>query len=333
MSNQTARVVRFHKAGDASVLKIDTLPVTEPKENEVRIKVAAFGLNRAEILFREDTYLVPVEFPSRIGYEASGTIDAVGSNVTEFKVGDSVGTVPAFSMSEYGVYAEYAVVPVEVVAKSPSTFNAEQSTAIWMQYITAYGALIELGNLQAGQYVIITAASSSVGVAAIQLAKNAGAIVIATTRGSSKTQYLRDKGADHVVETGNEDLVAAVAKITDGEGAPLIFDPVAGPMIEKLADSISVGGLMIEYGLLDSRPTPYPVFAALLKGFSIRGYTLFEITQVPERLQKAKDYLTPLFEAGKLIPTIDKVFEFEDVQKAHEYMESNQQVGKIVVRV
>ncbi len=333
MSSSTANVVRFHEVGDASVLKIETLPVPEPGENELRIKVAAIGLNRAEVMYRNGAYLETPQLPSRLGYEAAGIVDAVGKGVTAFKIGDRVSTLPAFSMGQYGVYAEHAVVPVHAVVKCPDVFTLQQSASIWMQYLTAYGGLIDVGQLQPGQHIIITAASSSVGVAAIQIAKQLGAIVIATTRGDSKKQFLRKQGADYIIQTDNEELVQRVAEITVNKGVELVFDPIGGPIVNQLAEVTARGGVIIEYGALDTEPTPYPLFTALANGLNIRGYTLFEITQNQARLEKAKAYLLPLFNDEKLSPAIDKVFAFNQIQQAHEYMESNQQMGKIVVAV
>lgn len=333
MSNTINKVVRFHETGDASVLKIEDLPIAEPAEQEVRIKVEAIGLNRAEIMFRNGQYLEAPECPSRLGYEAAGIVEALGAGVSDFEVGDRVSTVPAFSMGRYGIYAEHAIVPTHALIKCPANFSAQQSAAIWMQYTTAYGALVEYGQLSKDQYVLITAASSSVGVAAIQLAKQLGAKVIATTRGESKQSFLQDQGADHVILTDSQDLVAVVNEVTQAQGVDLVFDPIGGPVLSQLADATRQGGLIIEYGALDERATPYPLFTALGKGLTIRGYTLFEISQDPSKLAKAKAFLLPLFEAGKLTPAIDKVFSFDQIQQAHEYMESNQQMGKIVVSV
>ena len=196
MTKETSKVVRFHKTGNASVLEIESMPVQEPKAKEIRISVEAIGLNRAEVMFRNGAYLEAPQFPAKLGYEAAGVVSAIGADVTEFAVGERVSTIPAFSMNQYGVYGEQVVVPVHAVAKSPARFNAQQSTSIWMQYLTAFGALVEVGQLQKGQRLLVTAASSSVGVAAIQLAKNLGAEVIATTRGESKKPFLLQQGAD-----------------------------------------------------------------------------------------------------------------------------------------
>ncbi len=304
-----------------------------PGDNEVRIKVEAIGLNRAEVMFRNGAYLEDPQFPSKLGYEASGIIDAVGSHVTAFTVGDRVSTIPAFSMGQHGVYGESAVVPVNAVAKYPEALSPQQGTSIWMQYITAYGALIDVGQLRKGQMVLITAGSSSVGVAAIQVAKSLGAIAIVTTRKESKKQVLLNEGADNVIQTDNENLVERVAAITDGAGVDLVFDPIGGPILEQLAEVAAKGAKIIEYGALDKRATPYPLFTALRKGLAIHGYLLFEITQDPVRLENAKRFIYDGLESGVLIPVIDKVFTLDEIQQAHEYMESNQQIGKIVVNV
>lgn len=183
------KIVRFHEVGNAEVLKIEEVAVTEPQEGEVRLQVKAIGLNRAEVVFREGAYLEQPTLPSRIGYEASGIVDAVGSGVEGIKIGD-ISTIPSpgAKMSKYGVYGESAIVPAQVVAPFPEQLSFEQGTAIWMQYLTAYGALKHYGQMKAGDYVVITAASSGVGYSAIVLVKAVGAVAIATTRTSAKKQ-------------------------------------------------------------------------------------------------------------------------------------------------
>jgi NADPH:quinone reductase-like Zn-dependent oxidoreductase len=333
MKTDTAKVIRFYETGDASVLKIESEPLPEPGKDEVRIKAAAIGLNRAEVMFRNGAYLEQPQFPSKLGYEVSGVIDAIGDDVTEFQPGDQVSTVPAFSMGQHGVYAEYPVVPANSVAKYPPALSSIEGTSIWMQYITAYGALIEIGQLTQGQTVLITAASSSVGIATIQIAKMIGARVIATTRGASKLRSLLAAGADHVIQSGTESISEQVAKITDNQGVELVFDPIGGPGLQDLAVATAKGGKIIEYGALDEQATVYPLFDALAKGLSVIGYTLFEITQNPDRLARAKDFIYDGLETGNLQPLIDRTFAFDEIQQAHRYMEANNQVGKIVVRI
>ncbi len=327
------KIVRFHETGGADVLKLEDLPLVEPANGEIRLKVEALGLNRAEIMFRKGQYLETPQLPSRLGYEAAGIIDAVGPDITDFKIGDRVSTIPSFPMGQYGVYGESAIVPAYAAAKYPATLSAIEGAAIWMQYMTAYGALIEYGQLQKNDTVLITAASSSVGIAAIQLVKAAGGVAIATTRGADKKPFLLEAGADHVIVTDEEDLVERGMQLTSGKGVRLVFDPVAGPFLEHLAGVTAHGGIIFEYGALAPHPTPFPLFPALAKGLTIRGYTLFEIVKNPKMLTRGKEYIYSGLESGALKPIIDRTFPLSDIADAHRYMASNQQKGKIIVTV
>lgn len=331
MDNGTAKIVRFHKTGGPEVLKIEELPIPQPNAGEVRLRIKAIGLNRAEVMFRRGQYLASPTFPSHIGYEASGIVEAVGSGVDAGMIGKKYSTVPCFPVEEYGVYGEVAIVPAYALASYPEKLSFSEATSIWMQYLTAYGALIHYGQLTKGEYVIITAASSSVGIAAIEIAKAQGAISIATTRTAKKRDELLALGADHVIVTDEASLVESVKKITNGQGARIIFDPVVGPGIEALADAASFGATIFAYGNLSMQPTPFPLMQALSKGLSIKGYTLFEIVAQPELRKKAEQYVFNQIEKGNFKPKIARTFKLDDIVKAHEYMESNEQIGKIVV--
>jgi NADPH:quinone reductase-like Zn-dependent oxidoreductase len=325
------KIVRFHETGGADVLKLEDLPLAEPGKGEVRLKVEAIGLNRAEIMFRKGQYLETPQLPSRLGYEAAGVIDAVGSDVTDLQVGDRVSTIPSFPMGQYGVYGESAIVPAYAAAKYPDTLSAVEGAAIWMQYMTAFGALIQYGNIQKNDQVLITAASSSVGLAAIQIVKAAGGVAIATTRGADKKAFLLEAKADQVIVTDEEDLVERGMSLTAEKGMRIVFDPVAGPLLEQLAAVTAPGGIIFEYGALAPHPTPFPLFPALAKGLTVRGYTLFEIVKNPETLIRGKEYIYKGLESGSLKPIIDRTFALADIVEAHRYMTSNQQKGKIVV--
>ena len=219
------RVVRFHRTGGPEVLQIDTIDVPAPGSGEVRINVKALGLNRAESMFRTGQYLEQPVLPSRLGYEAAGIVESVGPGVAGLKPGDAVSTIPAFSQGKYGVYGDVAVVPAAAVAKHPASLSWTEAAAIWMQYLTAYGALIDIAKLTQGDTVLIPAASSSVGIAAIQIAKLVGATPIALTRKDDKREALIALGATHVIATEKQDLVAEVQKLTKGKGARVAFDP------------------------------------------------------------------------------------------------------------
>jgi NADPH:quinone reductase-like Zn-dependent oxidoreductase len=330
---KTARIVRFHGLGGPEVLKLDEVPVPEPGAGEVRLRVKAIGLNRAEIMFRQGRYLVQPKLPSKLGYEASGIVEAIGSGVDKSWVGKIASTVPAFPADAYGVYGEVAIVPASALAEYPTSLSYEEGTSIWMQYLTAYGALIMLGKISKGDFVVITAASSSVGIAAIEMVKAEGATSIATTRTSKKKAELVAAGADHVIVTDGEDLAARVNQITGGKGARIIFDPIAGKGLETLATAASRGGTIFEYGALAAEPTPFPLFAALSKGLNIRGYTLFEVVADPAIFSQGKKYVFNHLASGTFKPRVDKTFPLSQIVEAHRYMESNQQIGKIVVTV
>lgn len=333
MADETVKIVRFHETGDADVLKLEVVALPEPAAGEVRLRVKAIGLNRAEVMFRRGMYLVAPKLPSKIGYEASGTVEAVGSDVDPALLGRTMSTVPAFAVDKYGVYGEVAIVPASALAEYPAKLSFEEGTSIWMQYLTAYGALIQQGKLAAGEFVLITAASSSVGLAAIEIVKAEGGISIATTRTSQKKAELLELGADYVIATEEEAFVARVQEITGGKGARIVFDPVGGKGLEQLAAAASPSGIIFEYGALASEPTPFPLFAVLGKHLTIKGYTLFEVVADPGVFAKAKQYVFDHLEAGDFKPKVDKTFPLAQIVEAHRYMESNAQVGKIVVTV
>jgi len=333
MANQTAKIVRFHAIGGPEVLKIQEEPIPEPGKGEIRLNVKAIGLNRAEVMFRRGQYLEAPVLPSKLGCEAAGVVAAVGPGVDKSWVGRKVSTVPSFTMSHYGVYGEVAIVPASALAAYPERLTPQEGTSIWMQYLTAYGALIEHAHIGKGDFVIITAASSSVGIAAIEIANAEGAISIATTRSSKKKARLLEVGARHAIATGEEDFLARVKEITGDKGARVIFDPVAGNGVELLAQAAALGGTIFEYGALAPEPTPFPLFTALGKGLSVRGYTLREVFAFPKLRAKAEQYVFDRVKAGNFKPRIDRVFPFAQIVEAHRYMESNDQIGKIVVTV
>ena len=328
------RVVRFHEIGGPDVLRIEDLDIGAPGPDEVRVRIEAIGVNRAEVMFRSGAYLEQPKFPARLGYEAAGVVEAYGRNVDAFKVGEPVCVIPAFSLNEYGVYAEEAIVPAHAVVKRPPKVGAVDAAAVWMQYITAWGALIDIGRLDKGQTVLLTAASSSVGLAAIQIANMVGAVPIAATRTRAKADALKRAGAAHVIVTREEDLVESVMGITANHGADIVFDPVAGPGVEKLAQASARNGMLFIYGMLSgAETTPFPMAPAMLKGLTMRAYTLFEITGDPPRREQAVNFINEGLATGGLKPIIARTFALDQIAEAQRFMESNNQIGKIVVEV
>ncbi len=328
-----SKVVTFNRTGGPEVLEIVDVQVPAPGAGEVQIRVHAIGLNRAEIMYRNGQYVIEPEFPARLGYEAAGVVEAVGEHVENVAKGDVVSVIPSFMFSEYGMYGELVNAPAHAVVKHPGNLSFEQAAASWMMYVTAYGALVEYGNLQADQNVIIRAASSSVGLAAIQIANMLGAKPIALTRTSEKRDLLLKAGAAAVIATAEQDMVAEINQATQGEGAHIVFDPVGGPDAAKLMQTMAPQGIYFQYGALDSRDMVVPVFEILGKHLTLRGYELFEITTDAEKMARAKSFVTEGLRSGKLKPVIDKTFTLDDIADAHRYMEANGQTGKIIVTV
>jgi NADPH:quinone reductase-like Zn-dependent oxidoreductase len=327
------KIVRFHEVGGPEVLKIEEEAPKQPGNGDVRLRVQAVGLNRAELMFMHGRYLEPPKLPAGIGYEAAGVVEAVGPDVDKNWVGKHVATIPAFSMNDYAILGEEIIAPAAALGVYPAKLSPVEGAAVWMQYLTAYGALIAIAQLAKGDFVVIPAASSSVGIAAIEIARAENAIPIAMTRRSNKKAELLSLGAEHVIATEEEDLVARVTEITGGKGARVIFDPVAGPFLEKLAEVAARGGIIFEYGWLSQQPTPFPLLAALHKRLSIRGYSLMEFTCDPKKLPAARKYVYEGLVDGKFRPKVAKTFPLTQTVEAYKYLESNAQVGKVVITV
>lgn len=328
-----ARVVRFHEFGGPEVLRIDDIDAVGPGRGEVLVRVKALGLNRAEALMRRGTYIETPTLPSGLGLEAAGVVERVGEGVEGFAPGDAVSVVPPISMVRWPAYGELVVYPAELVVRHPPELGWEGAAALWMAYLTAYGALIDIAGLAQQDFVAITAASSSVGLAAIQIANLVGAKPIAITRTSAKKQALLDAGAAAVVVLEDEELEARLREHTDLRGVRVVFDAVGGSIFEPLTAAMTRGGILIEYGGLSAEPTPFPLFAALSKTLTLRGYLVHEITGDPVRLEAAKAFIIDGVERGALRPVVARTFPFEKMVEAHRYLESNAQFGKIVVTV
>jgi NADPH:quinone reductase-like Zn-dependent oxidoreductase len=326
-----SRIVRIHRTGGPEVLEIEEAEIGDPGPAELRVRIEAIGLNRSEAVYRAGAYPTPPKLPSLMGYEAAGIVETLGPQVEGFTVGERVCILPTYRLGAYGVYGERAIVPARSVLPAPPQLSALQAASIWMQYLTAL-AIIEVGRIGPGDFVLITAASSSVGLAAIQLARWAGAVPIAATRHSAKADALQAHGALHVIATAECDPVQEVMRITGGRGARVVFDPVGGPFVEKLANATAEGGILFQYGGLSGQPTPYPHWPAALRGLSLRGWVASEIWSKPDRFERARGLILEGLARGHLRPVIDRTFPLSRIVEAHRHLESNQQVGKIVVR-
>jgi len=326
-----SRTIKFTKVGGPEALEFVETAVPAPGPAEVRIKVKAIGVNRAESMWRQDDYIEPVKFPAGLGYEAAGLVDAVGRDVAGIAVGDAVNVIPSFSMNQYTTYGEVVLVPDYAVVPDPKSLSFAEAASIWMMFVTAYGALIEDAKVTTGDFVMIPAASSSVGLAAIQIANYAGATTIALTRTAKKKEQLIEAGAAHVIATEESDLVQEVMRITDGKGARVAFDPVGGPTFPQLISALSLQGIAFLYGALCPDPTPVPILKMIPKVITVKAHNIWQTSGDPGRRKAAVEFVLEGLESGDLKPVIDRTFTFDEMVEVHRYLENNGQFGKIVV--
>lgn len=321
----------FDEIGGPEVMRIHDVEIPAPGPGEVRIRVEALGLNRAETLLRAGTYYYQPTLPaSRNGYEAAGTVESVGDGVTAFAPGDTVLTAGNTELSAHGVYGDLVLLPQSAVVPRPASVDAVTAAAVWVTYSTAYGALLPTAGLLPGQHVLITGASSGVGTAAIQVVRRAGAVPIATTRTEAKRQQLLDLGAEHVIVSDREDVIKETKRLTGGRGADIVLDAIGGPGFQDLGEAVVPDGKLVIYGWLDGRPTTLPMNWPL----SVHGYGNPMVTETEEGRHHAAAYINSGLTDGTLRPVIAEVFEGLDrIQDAHRLMESNTHTGKIVVKV
>ncbi len=325
-----ARVTVLRELGGAGVLKLETIDVPDPGPGEVRLLVSAIGLNRSEAMFREGRLRLKPELPSRIGYEAAGIVESVGPGVTEFAVGDSVATLPRMETNAQGAYGEAMTVPARFIVRNPDALDMAECAALWSSYLTAHAGLAYLTPIARGDFVLVTAASSSVGPAAIQIARMLGAQPIAVTRRRAKADAIARMGVTGMIVTDEQDLCDQVHRITGGRGVALIFDPVGGPAVSTLADVSAPYGTIVLYGALDASPAPLPLRALIEKNIAIRGLGL-HVEEVPHRTRDGITFIHEGVARGLLKPLISERYRLGEIVEAARALDAMDHVGKIIV--
>lgn len=324
--------VRFHRLGGPEVLRIEDVPVRAPGPGEVRIRVDAVGLNRAEVNFRRGTYLEDPRLPAGLGSECSGVVLENGPDVRGWSPGDAVSVLPAFSQNDYAVYAEEAVVPASALVARPDGLDAVEAATIWMPYLAVYGMTAHVVRSRPGDRWVVTSAANSVGVAALRAARHAGAVAVATVAGPEHVEAVRAAGADAVVVTSEvEDLTAALLAALGGR-ADLVLDADGGPQVGDLVRACAPGAAVIVHGGLSGQPTPLP--GGTYAPVWLRRFHLHEVTGDPEALRRAEHFVRSGLATGAFAPMVDRVFAFDDVAAAHSYVDSPDRApGKPVLRV
>ncbi len=317
-------VTKDHKA----VLEWRDIPVPQPKDGEIVMKVRASAMNRGELVVGGAVHGGPEKLG---GNEAAGEISAVGAGVTQFKIGDKVfGRVR-------GGFAEYATAPAHQILPLPTCLTFEQAASIPVSFITAYEMIYPpYGKLKAGEWLLITGASAGAGAACIQIAKMLGAKTIGTSGSAAKLEKLKAIGLDVAINTRKPDFSAKVKEVTGGKGVDLAVNLVGGTVFAECLKSLARKGRVAVVGYVDGALTAEIDLSAVhTNRFEIFGISNAKISAEERKAAMAgfaRDVM-PAIVDGRIVPLVDRVFEFADMQAAKDCMESSAMVGKIVVRV
>jgi len=316
-------VTKDHKA----VLAIRNVPVPEPGPGEIVVRVHATAMNRGELMVGGVVHGGPEKIG---GTEAAGEVHAVGEGVTAVKSGDRV------TGRARGGFAEYTVMDARQAMPVPPRLSWEQAAAIPVAFLTSYEMLVEHGRLQRGEWLLVTGVSSGVGVASVQTAKALGASVIGTSGSAAKLATLKAAGLDAGIATRAPDFAAKVKEITGGKGANLIVNCVGGSVFAECMRALAYQGRLATVGYVD-RVMKSEID---LEALHANRYVVFGVSNArlsPEqRAQTVRGFVRDVLPAiadGRINPLIDKIFSFNDLPTAKDYMESNAQVGKVAVRV
>jgi NADPH2:quinone reductase len=323
------KAIIITRPGGPEVLEMQERPKPEPGVGQIRVRVHASALNRADILQREGNYPVPPGAPADIiGMEYAGEVDALGPSATLRKPGERVmGIVGGGGHAEYLCVHEREAIPV------PHGLSWEEAAAIPEAFLTAYDALFRQLDLRMGETVLIHAVASGVGTAGLQLARVGGARVLGTSRSAAKLQRAKEMGLDVAVDASTGDWAEKVAAAVGGEKIHVILDLVGGRYLDGNLRVLAQRGRMIVVGLTSGSRAELDMGVILRKRLTMIGTTL-RARPLEEKIALARDaseHLIPLFDAGKLRPVVDRVLSFEEIRKAHELMASNQTFGKIVL--
>ncbi len=323
------RAIRVHRPGGPEVLQIDEIPVPTPRDGSVLIRIRAFGLNRSEMFTRQG-HSPSVRFPRVLGIECVGTVEAAPG--TDLRPGQKVAAVMGEMGRAYdGGYAEWTLVPRRHVLPVDTNLSWETFAALPETYLTAWGSLLDAMAVEAGDTLVIRGATSSVGMAAVSIAKSLGVSVIATTRDPGKAAALREAGADAVVIDGGS-IAGEVARLVPG-GARGVLELIGTTTLRDSLQAAAPRGVVCQTGLLGNAWV-LERFEPLVDMPSTVRLTVYRSATISaENSTAALQAIVDGVAAGRYRPNLDRVWSFDEIVLAHRYMEENRAKGKLVVRV
>lgn len=319
------KAVRVHEVGGPEVMRYEDIPLVEPGQGEVRVKIEAAGVNFIDIYHRTGLYALPTPFI--LGLEAAGIVDAVGPEVTEFSPGDRV----AYS-SQQGAYADYAVVPEAKLVPVPADLDLNMAAAAILQGMTAHFLTHSTYPLKAGDTALVHAAAGGVGLVLVQMAKQLGATVIGTVSTEEKARQAREAGADHVILYSQTDFEAETKHLTGGKGVDVVYDSVGQATFEKSLNVIKMRGMMVLFGQSSGPVAPFNPGILANKGslFLTRPLIFHHIAEREDLLWRARDLFGALA-AKKLKIHIDRKLPLAEAGQAHRLLAERQTMGKLVL--
>jgi NADPH2:quinone reductase len=319
------KAVRVHNYGGPEVLTYEEISEPEPKAGEARVKIEAIGLNFIDVYQRTGLYQLPLPFT--LGREAAGTVDAVGPNATEVKVGDRV----AYAM-EPGAYAEYAIVPAWKLVPVPAKLDSRTAAATMLQGMTAHYLTHSTYPLKQGETALVHAAAGGVGLLLIQIAKRRGARVIGTVSTEEKARLAKAAGADEVILYSRVDFGAEVKRLTGGAGVHVVYDSVGQTTFEKSLDCLRPRGCLALFGQSSGPVPPFDLGKLATKGslFVTRPTLLHFMSDRSELLDRSND-LFDWIAAGQLKIRVDKSFPLTEVAEAQRQLEARKTTGKVIL--
>ena len=314
-------------------LSLEEFDEVDPGPGEAKLRVEAFALNWGDMNLMRDRYSFSFpELPARIGIEAAGIVDAVGPGVHDVEVGRRYCTLPYFYYNR-GVSSESVVIDTRYLTPAPDGLSAVESSSIWMQYMTAYYPVVELSSSGPGTAILVTAATSTAGSAALEIGRIRGATMIGTTRFARNEAYLRAMGADHVfVDDDGGDVAAFLRQATDGRGIDAAFDAVGAGMIHRYSPALAKHARIYFYGFLDNRFPELPLVDMFQANAVFHPYSLFNYVEDPEMCSKGKAFVYDALASGRIAPRVDRVYPMEGYRDAWDYLkEPREKHGKVVV--
>ncbi len=322
--------ILFDKPGGPEVLTLGEVPDPEPGPEQILIRVRAAGINRADLLQRRGRYSPPPGEPEILGLEVAGEVEALGPSVAGIALHDRV-----FALVAGGGYAEKAIVDHRLALPIPARWSFVQAAAVPEAFLTAQEVLFTAGRLQAGETVLIHAAASGIGTAAVQMAREAGARVLATAGTERKIKAVLELGAEAGCLYKERDFASWVEDVTRKQGVDLIADPVGATYWERNLRCLREGGRLVVYGLLGGGTASVDLWALMSRRVTVTGLVMRSRTldEKAEIVRRFRTRWLPLLEAGVIRPVIDSVFPWDAVTDAHRRMEANENVGKIVLEV